>query len=251
MAVFQSRTAHPIHTQPVTGAHTEAIDDTVAHWRRTGVLIPRGAAQMIAAWWQAPGNAFSAFSHTGAVLDGLSGEISVALRYARARVSTADQVAPLLALSAYVGACTVAPYLVTHNAPGCLPDGDPYAHTLDYGDARTAWRTLMADAGDILTPDAECACDPMSWSGELCDPCALDALARSHASEVPGNEPDGFGPWDYAVTLSADDGPGHARVFVIARTPMRADDFFAGTGTPLPAPDAALAGTGATVAGAA
>ena len=250
MAVFQSRTVHPIHTQPVTGAHTEAIDDTVAEWRRTGVLIPRGVAQMIASWWQAPGNAFSAFSHTGAVTDDLAREIGAALRYARARVSTADQVAPLLALSAYVGACTVAPYVVMHNAPGCLPDGGLWTLTLDYADARAAYMDLLGQSADILCGDAACACGP---DGDPCPPCGVDAHARAILADgdgAPWDEPIGAGEWDRVVYLAPDDEPARTRAFHISRTPMLARDYFAATTDPLPTPDAALTGP-ATVGGAA
>lgn len=246
-----SRTIHPTDTQPAPCCDTHPRA-AVWEWQCSGTLIPRSVAQMLASWWQAPGNAFSAFSHTGAVTDDLAREIGAALRYARARVSTADQVAPLLALSAYVGACTVSPYIVTHNAPGCLPDGDPYAHTLDYGDARQAWVDMMGEAAEILAGD-DCECAGFSDGDGTCPPCDVDAHARACVRDAapPWDEPTGAGPWDHAVTLAPDDEPTHARVFVIGRTPMRADDFFAGTGTPLPAPDAALAGTGTAVAGAA
>lgn len=157
-----------------------------SHATPKGTLIHSEIAQEIAAWWQAPGNSFSAFAHTGTITDDLIPDIAAEIteiteRWVDRPEAPKTYLAALRALDAYVRAAVVTVWSVGHNEAGYLPVSVP-SRFLDYSEAVDAYRNMVAEAPDTLTNSAECECLGYESvpDSELCDVCSLDAEVKAY-----------------------------------------------------------------------
>jgi hypothetical protein len=220
----------PATTQPVPADNTRIYVDAQAEtWRQTGRPVHPEVAMEIAAWWHAPDNALSAFSHTGTITDTLIGEIDAEL--AAPALAPADE-QYLLALCAYVLECTVTAWAVGENTAGYLPEAEPHL-TLDYADAVHTYRDLLAEAPDLLAgqPD-ECTCVD---GGEACELHALEATVEGYLHDEVPNPVCGrvSGPErELAITLYGDSQPLPREFWLHRRGPMTMRQYLTETDTP-------------------
>lgn len=138
-----------------------AVTRQVAAWRATGVLIHPESAMAIAAYWQAPtgyGYDFLRFAQSGDITDDLADAMNAEIASAAGRAddACAADTHELQALSAYVRACTVTPWLWGHNMAGCMPEAE-VGYSLEYASALAGYEEELERYFNSL----ECEdCDP-------------------------------------------------------------------------------------------
>jgi hypothetical protein len=218
----------PEFTQPVPADNTSTyIEAQTETWRQTGRPVHPEVAMEIAAWWHAPNNALSAFSHTGTVTNTLIDEIGAEL--------SAPTLGPigrqsLQALRAYLLECTVTAWAVGENTAGYLPEVDPHL-TLDYAEAVGAYRDLLTEAPDQLAvqPD-DCICVD---GGEACEVHALEATVEAYLHDEVPNPVGGrvYGPErELAIALYCDSQALPREFWLHRRAPMTMRQYLTESG---------------------
>lgn len=172
------------HTTPTTMLPVPESDGSAhvlgqfAEWIRTGTPIHTQSAMAIAAWYQSPGThgiGMAQFASTGTITDDLLDDVR------RELVSRdAETMNELLALRAYVDACTVTGWTVGNNVAGYVPESDVMPF-LSYADAVARYEEMLREAPEDWYADEPCECD--ADGGELCDMHSMEALVGAFIAD--------------------------------------------------------------------